>query len=106
MKKQTMIIQFKNEEGSLDIDWFYDLNEVLQDLLKRKRLGRVDGSDFGTGTMNLYVVTYSWRKTFDLVLTNLRLYGVDADAVIATRRAKNQYTIVWPQDYNGDFSEM
>jgi hypothetical protein len=106
MKKQTMIVQFKNEGGSLDIDWFYDLNEILQDALKRKKFGSVDGSDFGTGTMNLYIVTHAWRRALELILMNLRLYRVDANAVIVSRRGKNQYTVLWPPDFCGDFSEL
>jgi|GEM_PF-2775576 len=106
MKKQTLIVQFKNKDSSVDIDWFYDLNEVLQDVLKRNRLGTVDGSDFGAGTMNLYIITHAWRRALELILTNLRLYRLDSNAVVVNRRGQDQYTVLWPPDFSNDFSEL
>src|SRR5262245_34189370 len=105
MAKQTMIVQFKNEGDSDDVDWLFDFYEVLQDLLKRNKLGKLDGNDFGKGTINTYIVTSSVQSTFDLVLTNLKLYRLDDKAVIVKRHKVNQYTVMWPADFNEEFSE-
>ena len=105
MPKQTMIVQFKNEGDSVDVDWLFDFHEVLQDLLKRNKFGKLDGNDFGKGTINMYIVTKSFDQAFELVLTNLRLYRLDSKAIIVKRHKADQYTVLWPEDFNGEFSE-
>jgi len=100
-----MIVQFKNEEDSIDVDWLFDFHEVLQDLLKRNKFGKLDGNDFGKGTINMYIVTKSFDEAFDLVLTNLKLYRLEAKAVIVKQDRANQYTVLWPADSDGEFSE-
>lgn len=106
MAKQTIIVQFKNEGDSVDVDWFFDLHEVLQDALKRNKLGKIDGDDFGNGTINMYIVTGSTQRAMELILLNLRLYKRDSNAVIVKRIGKNRYTVLWPADFEGDFSEL
>lgn len=106
MAKHTVIVQFKNENDSVDIDWFYDLHEVLHELLKRNKFGRVDGSDFGNGTINLYILTNSLRRTLDLILMNLTLYKLEGNAVIVRRRGDDHYIVLWPPDFAEEFSEM
>jgi hypothetical protein len=100
-----MIVQFKNEGDSVDVDWLFDFHEVLQDLLKRNKCGTLDGNDFGKGTINMYIVTKSLESAFDLVLINLKLYRLDSRAIIVKRHKLNQYTVLWPEDFTGEFSE-
>ena len=104
MPKQTVIVQFQNEGDSVDVDWLFDFHEVLQDLLSKHKAGKLDGNDFGKGTINMYIVTNSFRQAYDLLLTSLKIYRLDEKAIIVKRHKKNQYTILWPSDYKGEFS--
>jgi len=106
MAKQTIIVQFKAESDDSDMSWFFDFHEILDVALKISRSGKVDGNDFGRGTINMYVLTDSARRAFEIILMHLKNHKLEAGAVVAKRRGDDRYVILWPADYPDQFSEM
>jgi hypothetical protein len=106
MARQTIIVQFKAESDDSDMSWFFDFHEILDVALKISRSGKVDGNDFGSGTINMYVLTDSARRAFEIILTHLKNHKLESEAVVAKRRSEDRYVILWPAGYTDKFSEM
>jgi hypothetical protein len=68
----------------------------------------VDGQDFGSGTMNIYIFpTGSWRDAIEVVTAYLKSRKVLDQAIIAKRpKASHRCKVVWPPDFDGEFSEI
>ena len=105
MSKQTIIIQFKTESNDPDMSWFFDFQEIVHAALKISRSGKVDGNDFGSGTINMYVLTDSSRRAFEIILEHLKNHKLESEAVVVKRRRDDRYLILWPADYADKFSE-
>jgi hypothetical protein len=105
MAKQTIIVQFRTESDDSDMSWFFDFHEILNVALKISQSGKVDGNDFGNGTINMYVLTDSSRRAFEIILTHLKNHKLESAAVVAKRRRDDHYVILWPADYAEQFSE-
>jgi hypothetical protein len=105
-RKQMLIVQFKSEQPGLSVESFQDLEEVLYGALKRNHSGAVDGNDIGSGTMNIYIVTESWRRAMQVILAHLKHRNIADKVVIAKRDQKDRYVVLWPEGYQETFSEM
>jgi hypothetical protein len=65
----------------------------------------VDGHDFGSGEGSIFILTDSPEATFDAVLPVLRELSRDRDATVAYRAVQGeQYTVLWPKGFKGEFS--
>lgn len=88
-----------------DFDKLVALEDQLIDSLGKKH--DVDGHDFGSGAMNIFIITNQPMKAFEIskpVFQRKRLLG---KLTAACRKMKGEdYTVVWPVDYSGKFELM
>jgi hypothetical protein len=65
----------------------------------------VDGHDFGSGEGNIFILTDSPDATFEVVLPVLKDLSHDRDATVAYRTLEGEeYTVIWPKGFKGEFS--
>jgi len=104
-KPKQMILQFKIQgHGSPeDLDRLLEMEEKLDDALRRNRSGYVDGNDIGSGTMNLFIFVETWRQGEWFMVEYLKHQPWAKDAVLAKRLANNGYDVLWPEDFEGSF---
>src|SRR5688572_11393860 len=65
----------------------------------------VDGHDFGSGEGNIFILTNDVSETWEVVLPALEDLSVESDATVAYRTVDGeQYTVLWPRGFTGQFS--
>jgi hypothetical protein len=65
----------------------------------------VDGHDFGSGEGNIFVLTDDPMVTFEMVLPVLKGLSRDRDATVAYRAVgRDEFTVIWPKGFVGEFS--
>jgi hypothetical protein len=65
----------------------------------------VDGHDFGSAKGNIFIFTDSPSATLEIVLRVLRNLSHDRDATVAYRTLRgDEYTVIWPKSFKGEFS--
>jgi hypothetical protein len=95
-----------DDEFNAGVEFELALDEAFQG----QACGEVDGNDFGSGTMNIFIYTSveRWDKALRLVVTELEKRKLLDGATIAKSVEVNgddrEYTVVWPEDYQGSFS--
>ena len=103
MRKKQIIVQFKTDNPAEDIVWFQDVELILDGALRRNRSGIVDGNDIGSGTMNIFIWTDSWRRALEVILAHLRHRKIESTAVVAKREPNDTYRMLWPLSHDGEF---
>lgn len=106
MSRNTLIVQFKCEGTLDDFDFLCELEDVLIQGFSQNQSGIVDGHDFGSRTMNIFIFpSSSWTSAIETVKAHLKNRNVLNRAVIAKRLKGNQKcTVIWPPGFNGAFS--
>ena len=98
-----LVLQLPGESPE-DFDRLVELEEGLVDMLGNAHV--VDGHDFGSGTMNIFVHTDDPAAAFDTAKRAL-----PADVLVKLRAAYRRldgenYIVVWPQGWPGPFEIM
>jgi hypothetical protein len=103
--RDTIIVQYKTT-GEIDtFDWLIKLEEALIQAFAQNRKAIVDGHDFGSGEMNLFIFpTRSWRAAFEILKAHLGHHHALHQAIIVLRRKNGAYLPLWPEGYTGKFS--
>ncbi len=95
--KYQLVIQFPAESQN-DFD---NLIEIENELIK-KLTGdsEVDGHDFGSGEMNIFIFTNEPNKTFSHVITMLTSRDENISNMKAGYRVieDEDFTVLWPND--------
>jgi hypothetical protein len=105
--KDTLIIQFRCSGDVSEFDWLVRIEDALIQGFSRNRKADVDGHDFGSGTMNIFLFPkQGWASAIEIVKAYLRLHGALDRAVIIKRSKAERYSVVWPEGYTGEFERL
>jgi hypothetical protein len=99
--RYQLVLQFPASSDE-DFEWLVRLEDELINLFGSQH--QVDGHDFGSGEMNIFIHTDLPKDAFEqakAVLSKKSLKNVRA-AFRELRRDK--YTVIWPEGYKGKFS--
>jgi hypothetical protein len=96
-----LVLQFPAD--AVDYDELIAIEDELLEVVGPP--AEVDGHDFGSGGSNIFILTDSPETTFEKVLPVLRDLSRDRDATVAYRAVQGeQYTVLWPKGFKGQFS--
>jgi hypothetical protein len=106
---RQLIVQFKTD-GDLVAggpDRLFAIEEALFNHFESHPIAYEDGNDFGSGTMNIFIVLEpqtAWDSVIQETKACLKHLTVLDQALIATQSEDDQFAIVWPPNYEGEFS--
>jgi len=86
-----------------DLDTRYKVEGVMNESLGWTGLGHCDGGDIGSGTINAFCFVVDVKIAKDVVVTALKKAGLLKDAIIAVQN-DDDYKVIWPSDFDGEFS--
>ena len=99
-----LIIQVQAESLD-DFDALVQLEERLIEAVGNT--ADVDGHDFGSGEANIFINTSDPIVTFDLIRDQLKHQGIMDQCKVAYRESTGeQYTVLWPTDFNEIFTVL
>lgn len=102
MRAYQLVLQFPGNSLG-DFDALVALEDALIDELPK--IAKVDGHDFGSGEMNIFIHTDHPKETFETVKPLL----AKRDLLILVRAAyraipDDKYTILWPTNLDKPFN--
>ncbi len=101
--RNVLIVQFRVEDGDT-LEFFQGIEDVLYQAFQQNCFAIVDGHDYGQGVFNIYIYPRrAWGPVVERVHAFLRLKGWLARATIAKRLSSERLTVIWPNDFNGEF---
>jgi hypothetical protein len=104
MDREALIVQFQTDGRPEDYDGLISIEDALIQAFAQNGAAEVDGHDFGSGTMNIFVFRRdSWARVIEIVTAHLKHHGVLERATIAKRLASGSHVIVWPARADGEF---
>jgi hypothetical protein len=114
MTHHSLIVQYRvSGWGSpTDLEKRHRLSDLLDDCLEEAENGCCDGGDIGSGSINIFLEeVIDPQRACDTIVAALQESGDLEGAVIAlnldpdgTNEEGPYHSILWPQDYHGDFS--
>lgn len=98
--------QFDDDE---DGDFKAELEQLADAYLRQAPLGRCDGGDIGSGTINVFCSVTDGQRGCDCIVEALQAAGIDG-AIIAFIDAGHEDNadprVLWPTDFAGTFSVL
>lgn len=90
----------------------YALSELFEEQIENAGLGRFDGTDMGSGSMNFFfyeIASANWDASVAVVLRELRAKGLDQEALLVRsfvddEEADEPFAVIWPPNFTGKFS--
>jgi len=105
--KDTIIVQYKTRDSIDEYDWLIKLEDALIQAFAQNNKAKVDGHDFGSGNMNIFIFPKrSWHDAFDILTAHLKLHDALGRAIIILRRKTGAYQVLFPENYTGDFERL
>ena len=98
--KYQLVLQF-GASSSEDFDQLVEIEDRLESFLGN--VHEVDGHDFGSGEMNIFIHTNSPNDAFDLIKNNLTLSEINTMKAAFRELKGETYSILWPENYSGEF---
>ncbi len=101
-----IIVQFKTGDvwgDTGDLDKRHSVEDILNECLGWTGNGHCDGGDIGSGTVNAFsfvVDPYLARDAIVAALTRNELI----DGAIIAIDSEDDYDVLWPEDFQGEFS--
>ena len=96
-----LVLQFP--AFAVDLDGLIAIEDELLAAIRPPAM--VDGHDFGTGEGNIFILTDSPAATFEGVLPVLTDLSRERDVTAAYRSLDGEeYTVIWPKGFKGEFS--
>jgi len=91
--KYQLVVQFSGETEK-DFEHLIDLEGELEEKLNEE--SEVDGHDFGSGEMNVFILTDDPINAFNQIKTIVTGYDL-SDMKVAYRNIEGEkYTVLWP----------
>ena len=85
-----------------DFDSLVLIEEKMDDVMGKKHI--VDGHDFGSGEMSIFIHTDDPDAAFELAKTNLDDLII-AELKVAYRKLDGEeYKVIWPENFQGEFN--
>src|SRR5262249_48185246 len=96
-----LVLQFP--VSRVDYNELIAIEEALSEVIEPP--AEVDGHDFGSGEGNVFILTDDPAATFEVLLAVLKRLSRDRDVTVAYREMDGeQYTVIWPEGFAGEFS--
>jgi hypothetical protein len=100
--RYQLVLQFRGDSLA-DFDALVALEDRL--IAELGTSAKVDGHDFGSGTANIFIFTSDPDLTFWRVCQLLKREGSLKSVTAAHRPVDgDDYTVIWPKDYQTQFS--
>ncbi|PQO45024.1 hypothetical protein [Blastopirellula marina] len=106
-EQTSLILQFKTQDpwgAGDDLDKRYAVEELLNELLGWTGNGMCDGGDIGSGTMNLFSYVVDPQLACQAIVAELKKEGIEG-GIIAVE-TEDDYQVLWPEDFEGEFSPI
>jgi hypothetical protein len=102
---RSLVIQYKvDERGSTDdFDKRVEVENLMNECLGWTGLGHCDGGDMGSGEMSIFCFVVDASVAEGVIVRELKSHGFLDGAVIA-QRTEDEYQVLWPHDFKGQFS--
>jgi hypothetical protein len=101
--KYQLVLQFPGE----DVDDFEDLIHVEDILITGLGANHVvDGHDFGTRAMNIFILTDDPETAFRKAKHILHHSLLEKMKVAYRKATSEDYTVLWPRAFTGSFSVL
>lgn len=103
---ETVILQLPmSDDMDTDLDRRNNKMEQLDELVGWIGAGHVDGADYGSGTMNIFIMTVSSQQTCPAIIKWLEETASASESVLAVESQDETQSpqVVWPTDYDGQF---
>lgn len=102
-----VVIQYRIEGmgSTRDLDRAIAIEDLMNECLERAGLGRCDGHDIGSGTLNIFCDIIEGTVAGGVLVDCLRQNGQLDGAVIARRNraGDDEYVVFWPENFTGEF---
>lgn len=111
MSDQQIVVQYRvaGFGGPDDLTKRHQIEDLLGQALESAEIGSCDGGDIGSGRMNIFLYTHDRGSAEQLVIRTLRAQKMLEGAVIAVcanPEKDEPYEVVWPEDFDGEFSAL
>jgi hypothetical protein len=111
LSDQQIVVQYRiaGFGGKDDLAKRHQIEDLLGQALESADIGFCDGGDIGSGSMNIFLYAHDRRSAEQLVIRTLRTHGLLDRAVVAVCDDPAQdapYEVIWPEDYDGEFSVL
>lgn len=109
--QQQIVVQYRIDGfgGESDLARRHRIEDLLGEAFEAADVGVLDGGDIGGGSMNIFLYTHDRRAAEELVVRTLRKHGLLAGAVVAVCPSPEEdtpYEVVWPEDYEDEFTVL
>jgi len=104
----TLIVQYRTVGwGSpSDLKKRHRVEDILNECLGWTGNGHCDGGDIGSGTINAFCFVVDPHVAASTIVAALKKRRVLNGAVIAYHFGEDPETVLWPEDYQGEFSTV
>jgi len=98
--KYQLVIQFEVSSEE-DFERLIEIEEQIESLVGSSH--EVDGHDYGSGEINVFIYTNNPNKAFELIKSTL-IESVENTMKVAYREIEGEkYNVIWPLGFNGEF---
>lgn len=104
--KYQLVIQFDDEMGKA-LDHLIAFEDELIELLDG--VADVDGHDIGNGTANLFIMTNAPKKLWERLeplIEDTDSHELEPLAAAYREVDDDDYEVLWPSDYEGEFTTV
>lgn len=103
--KHQLVLQFQGDDEDT-LEKVIALEDQLIEALEGSTAAEVDGHEPGDGVINLMLLTKNAAKVWEKIEPMVEAAaseGLEVNAVAYRERESEDYTVLWPADYEGEF---
>jgi hypothetical protein len=101
-----IVVQYKTKDAwgdTSDLDKRYQVEGILNECLGWTGNGHCDGGDIGSGEINAFSFVVDPALAKVAIVKELKKNKLLDGAIIAVRKDED-YEVLWPEDFDGEFS--
>ena len=87
-----------------DLEKRYLVEDAMNECLGWTGNGHCDGGDIGSGSINVFCFVVDPHLAVRAAIEDFRQRELLEGAVMAYRRREDDFTVIWPEDFNGTLS--
>lgn len=103
--KHQLVLQFQGNDDDT-LEKVIALEDQLIESLEGSTAAEVDGHEPGDGVINLFLLTKNAAKVWEKIepmVEEAASDNLDINAVAYRDLDSEEYTVLWPTDYEGEF---
>lgn len=103
--KYQLVLQFQGDDEDT-LEKVTSLEDSLIELLEGSTMSEVDGHEEGDGTVYLTINTKNATKVWERIEPLVEAAAsedLEVTAVAYRERDSDEFTVLWPADYEGEF---